>query len=79
MTGCHWYCPLRSRESGNDERAGKAPLAEEEAQGGAGGRAQAGPDECLGLLADTQVACGGDRRGLRVQGRGRGVQGEPAF
>lgn len=64
---------LRGREAGDDESTGEAPLAEEEAQGGAGGRAQAGPDERLGPLADAQVAGGGDRRGLRVQGRGRGV------
>lgn len=64
---------LGGREPGDDESAGEAPLAEEEAQGGAGGRAQAGPDERLGPLTDAQVAGGGGRRWLRVQGGGRGA------
>lgn len=76
--GVAGVAPLRGRESRNDQSAREAPLAEEEAQGGAGGRAQTGPDQCLGPLADAQVARGGDRWGLRVQGRGRGVQGQPA-
>lgn len=76
--GVTGVAPLCSRESRNDKGTGEAPLAKQEAQGGAGGRAQTGPDQCLGPLADAQVARGGDGWGLRVQGSSRCVEGVPA-
>ena len=76
--GVAGVAPLGGRQPGNNQDAREAPLAKEEAEGGAGGRAQAGPDEGLGPLADAQVAGGGGGRGLGVQGRRRGAQGQPA-
>lgn len=70
--------PLGSRQPGNDQGAGEAPLAKQEAESGAGGRAQAGPEEGLGPLTHAQGAGGRGGWGLRVQRRGRGAQGQPA-
>lgn len=76
--GVTGVAPLGSRQPGNDQGAGEAPLAKQEAEGGAGGRAQAGPEEGLGPLTDAQRAGGRRGWGLRVQRRGRGAQGQPA-
>ena len=76
--GVTGVAPLGSRQPGNDQGAGEAPLAKQEAESGAGGRAQAGPEEGLGPLTDAQGAGGRGGWGLRVQRRGRGAQGQPA-
>lgn len=56
---------IRSWEPRNHQSTWKASLAEQQAESWAGGRGQAGPEQCSSSVLHSQLASNGNSRGLR--------------